>query len=83
MDREARLVEQFCRWERLGRGYARWPHPVGLEPPFRPFIGHYVPPDLALPPGDDTRRATLLGGLVERALGRRAAPAPSPPGRGA
>lgn len=78
MSAEERLVEQFNRWERLGRGYALWPHPVRLEPPFRPFIGHYVPPDLTPPPGDDTRRATLLGGLVERAFGRTRAPAPPP-----
>lgn len=78
MSSEERLVEQFNRWERLGRGYALWPSPVRLEPPFRPFIGHYVPPDLTPPPGDDTRKATFLGGLVERAFGRTKTPAPPP-----
>ncbi|MEO7921308.1 MAG: hypothetical protein ABIT01_17745, partial [Thermoanaerobaculia bacterium] len=80
MTREERLVEQFCRWERLGRGYALSPHTVRLEPPFRPFIGHYVPPDFASPPVDDTRRPGFLGGLVERAFRRATAPAPPPPG---
>ncbi|MBM3836015.1 MAG: DUF87 domain-containing protein [Verrucomicrobia bacterium] len=37
------LTRQFYEWERRGRGWAVWPGPVELEPPFRPFLGHFVP----------------------------------------
>ncbi|HVT03097.1 MAG TPA: hypothetical protein VHL58_06925, partial [Thermoanaerobaculia bacterium] len=75
MDREARLIEQFSRWEERGRGWAVWPYPVDLEPPFRPFFGHYVPPDTG-PAHDDTRRApSKIGAFLERwAQGTPAAP---------
>ncbi|HTI69385.1 MAG TPA: type IV secretory system conjugative DNA transfer family protein [Candidatus Limnocylindria bacterium] len=35
------LTEQFYRWELRGRGWMLWPNRVQLEPPFRPFEGHY------------------------------------------
>ena len=35
------LTEQFYRWELRGRGWVTWPSTVRLEPPFRPFEGHY------------------------------------------
>ena len=37
-----------------------------LEPPFRPFPGHFVS---ATPAGDDGQRVTLLGSLAERLAG--------------
>ena len=36
------LTEQFYRWELRGRGWMLWPNTVQLEPPYRPFEGHYV-----------------------------------------
>lgn len=36
------LTRQFYDWEQRGRGWAVWPAPVDLEPPFRPFHGHFV-----------------------------------------
>lgn len=39
-----RLTDQFYQWELRGRGWQVWPAPVDLEPPFRPFVGHYIPP---------------------------------------
>jgi hypothetical protein len=37
------LTQQFYDWEMRGRGWRVWPTPVELEPPFRPFLGHFVP----------------------------------------
>ena len=42
LTREERLTAQFYDWERRGRGWQLWSYPVELEPPFRPFFGHYV-----------------------------------------
>jgi len=36
------LTEQFYAWEKRGRGWRVGDYPVALEPPFRPFYGHYV-----------------------------------------
>lgn len=36
------LTEQFYRWELRGRGWFMWPQTVQLEPPFRPFEGHFL-----------------------------------------
>ena len=36
------LTEQFYRWELRGRGWLIWPDSVQLEPPFRPFEGHFL-----------------------------------------
>lgn len=38
------LAEQFYRWELRGRGWDVWPDRVSLEPPFRPFEGHFTSP---------------------------------------
>lgn len=59
------LTEQFYAWERRGRGHTVWPYPVPLEPPFRPFFGHELPP---VPVVDDGRRPSLFGRLAERLL---------------
>jgi len=67
------LTEDFYAWEKRGRGWDVWPYPVALEPPFRPFLGHFVNPQ---PVFDDARKPTFLGALVdsvrERFTGKRA-----------
>ena len=40
--REEQLALQFYQWERRGRGWRVWRHPVELEPPFVPFYGHHI-----------------------------------------
>lgn len=50
---------RFVAWEKRGRGWNVFPHPVAPEPPFAPF------PRLAPPsPIDDGRRPTALSSLV-------------------
>ncbi len=54
------LRAQFYAWERRGRGWDVYPHTVELEPPFRPFSGHFA----YLPHrGDDGRTPGLLASL--------------------
>jgi len=60
------LAELWQLLEARGRGWQVWPYAVELEPPFRPFIYHYVPQG---PPVDDGRRPTLLGSLAEGVQG--------------
>src|SRR5437867_797675 len=60
------LTQQFYAWERRGRGWQLWDYPVVLEPPFRPFLFHYVPPR---PVWDDARKPTFLSALFEKLLG--------------
>lgn len=60
---EDKLTEQFYRWELRGRGWQVADFPVRMEPPFRPFTGHFVPPR---PQRDDGRRHTFLSGLLDR-----------------
>src|ERR1035438_9314288 len=57
------LTRQFYEWERRGRGWQVWDQPVALEPPFRPFFGHFVSGSLGTVP-DDGRRPTFLSNLV-------------------
>src|SRR5688572_18148191 len=64
--REELLTEQFNRWERRGRGWMVWPHPVELEPPFRPFLFHHVERTVI----DDGRRATFLSSIKDKLLGK-------------
>lgn len=79
--REELLTRQFYDWETRGRGWQVWNEPVDLEPPFRPFWSHALPPDAALQP-DDARRPTALSALTERLSaylsGKAAAGPPSP-----
>ncbi len=73
-----RLTAQFCRWELRGRGWAVWPGPVSLEPPFRAFAGHYLPP---APVADDGRFETgwsRFAASFRRGF-RKEEPAPSAP----
>jgi hypothetical protein len=55
----------FYNWERRGRGWRSYPHPVPLEPPFRPFrfrgsAGRAV---------DDGRHPTALSRFLESIVG--------------
>jgi hypothetical protein len=36
------LTRRFYEWETRGRGALQWPQCVRLEPPFRPFQGHFI-----------------------------------------
>ena len=56
------LTTQFYDWERRGRGWELYAHPVPLEPPFRLFFGHSV---ASQPPVDDARKHTLLSAFAE------------------
>ena len=56
------LTRQFYDWEMRGRGWQVFDRPVELEPPFRPFFGHFVSTPNQLV--DDGRRPTLLSSLV-------------------
>lgn len=58
---EAR-TRNFYDWELQGRGWRAYSHPVALEPPFRPFQGHYLPTVAT----DDGRKPTFLSRMVER-----------------
>jgi hypothetical protein len=64
--------KQFYTWEQRGRGWKVFPEPVSLEPPFRPFNGHYLP---LTPAVDDGRRPTFLSSFVEK-LSRKLSTAP-------
>ncbi|MBI3417608.1 MAG: type IV secretion system DNA-binding domain-containing protein [Verrucomicrobia bacterium] len=71
---DEQLTEQFRQWELRGRGWQVFDEPVGPEPPFRPFHGHYLPD---VPPIDDGRRPTFLSSLVEK-LSRKLSDPPPP-----
>ena len=60
------LSERFYAWERRGRGWWSFPYSVPLEPPFRPFLGHYL-----VRTEDDGRRPSLLGKIAGKLFGRR------------
>lgn len=60
------LTEQFYRWEVRGRGWMVWDEPVDLEPPFRPFEGHYLPRVVQ----DDGVLETGLSRFAKEFLGR-------------
>lgn len=72
LTRQEQLTRQFYAWEQRGRGWAVWPYPVALEPPFRPFWSHSI--SQPEQPFDDGRRPTFLSSLVDRLKGR-----PTPP----
>lgn len=52
------LVERFRAWERRGRGWSLYQEACALEPPFRPFPGHYY---IRAPFVDDGLRPGPLG----------------------
>ena len=70
------LTDQFYRWELRGRGWQHYDAPVSIEPPFRPFFGHFVSQNGSLP-ADDGRHETIgskLFGSVSRFLSTKSAP---------
>jgi hypothetical protein len=72
---DEKLSEQFYTWELRGRGWRVYDTPVSIEPPFRPFYGHFVPP---IPSSaDDGRKPTAVSSFVDR-LRSRLAPQPEP-----
>lgn len=73
--REEKLTEQFYSWELRGRGWQVYEFPVAAEPPFRPFIGHYIP---AEPVIDDGRQETFLSSFIGK-LRQRIDPEKSQP----
>ena len=58
------LTREFYRWEHKGRGWLQFGHPVGLEPPFRPFLRRLSSGDDFI---DDGLRPTFFSSLFERA----------------
>ena len=69
------LTRRFYEWERRGRGWLQWPRPVALEPPFRPFYGHFLVPPAA--PQDDGRTETIFSRLGKLFGPRNVAIAPA------
>lgn len=55
----SQLERHFRAWELRGRGWTLYPCPVELEPPFRPFKGHFI----WRAPEDTGRRPTFLSAL--------------------
>ena len=76
LSRAARLTSAFYAWEQRGRGWLLWDYPVEIEPPFRPFE---LVPEATVLPVDDGRKPTLIGGWLERLLGRRPTEFEEPP----
>lgn len=64
-----KLTEQFLAWEFRGRGWQLWDTPVIPEPPFRPFPGHFLPPE---PTIDDGRRPTVISAIADMVWNRLA-----------
>src|ERR1700730_1325380 len=59
---DEKLTERFYEWELRGRGWQLFDFPILLEPPFREFEGHFLPPsDVA----DDGSRHTAVSHFVE------------------
>jgi len=74
--REEKLTEQFYAWELRGRGWQVYEAPVSIEPPFRPFYGHFLAP---VPTSvDDGRKPTILSSFVDM-LREKLAPQPTQP----
>jgi len=77
--RTIELTHRFYEWELRGRGWARYPRRVALEPPFVPFQGYDLPSEARV---DDARRATWFSDLVDRlkqgASSSSASPVPPP-----
>jgi predicted DNA-binding transcriptional regulator AlpA len=70
------LTRQFYAWEMRGRGWVVFPQPITLEPPFRPFFGHYAAPSAGVS-YDDGKKPTVLSSLFERLKSRRMNEPPS------
>lgn len=70
------LTDQFYRWELRGRGWQHYDAPVSVEPPFRPFFGHFVSQN-GSPPADDGRHETI-GSRLFGGVSRFLSPEPAP-----
>lgn len=70
------LTRQFYEWEIRGRGWWVFDRPVDLEPPFRPFFGHYL--SAPNPIRDDGQRQTALSSLFTRLKPAEPPPLPVP-----
>lgn len=70
----AQLLANFRAWEERGRGWQLFSHPVELEPPFRPFHGHFVwrPPQI-----DDGRRPGGFFNLFKSTSAQKLPPGPA------
>ncbi|HWW60321.1 MAG TPA: type IV secretion system DNA-binding domain-containing protein [Thermoanaerobaculia bacterium] len=66
------LTRRFYEWEKRGRGWLQFPECVELEPPFRPFYGHFIVPPSE--PRDDGRRATLFSSFWDQIERRKNSP---------
>jgi hypothetical protein len=60
---DEKLTEQFYAWELRGRGWQVYDSPVDVEPPFRPFYGHFAPSSQSV---DDGRNPTAISSFFER-----------------
>jgi type IV secretory system conjugative DNA transfer VirD4/TraG family protein/type IV secretion system coupling TraD/TrwB family protein len=58
------LTDQFYSWEKRGRGWQVWSHPVQLEPTFIPFFGHFLQPTQNKII-DDGRQPTVLSKVAD------------------
>jgi hypothetical protein len=72
---DEQLTEQFYRWELRGRGWMVYPEPVALEPPFRPFLGHFLPVSNM---ADEGRKHTPVSSFISRLQQTLAPPQPEP-----
>jgi hypothetical protein len=64
----AALTRQFYAWEMRGRGWQVHDRPIALEPPFRPFFGHFTAANNGAV--DDGRRSTRLSSFFDRLASR-------------
>ena len=69
-----RLTAEFYAWERQGRGWDVFSHPVELEPPFSPFPRRRALETAA----DDGQRPSLLARLAGRTTTAPPTPRPTP-----
>jgi hypothetical protein len=67
------LTRQFYAWQFRGRGWQVYDRPVSIEPPFRPFFGHFVAGINSVV--DDGRKSMRLSSFFDR-LGSRRESAP-------
>lgn len=75
MDRAEQLTLQFYRWENRCRGWYVYPFPVDPEPPFEPFIGHFLSEGEII---DDGRKETLLSSFIKSFTSEEKKPKPKP-----
>ncbi|MDA1277207.1 MAG: type IV secretion system DNA-binding domain-containing protein [Verrucomicrobia bacterium] len=72
------LTRQFYAWERRGRGWTVWADPVDPEPPFRPFVGHFVSRNAVRDDGQEETILSRWAGSFRQMLGEKK-PQESPP----